>query len=225
METTQNAIQVTTDWLAWANVGIQLAESLAWPIIVGVLVGCTFRKQIADFIGRVVKVGKEGVEATATTQIDTATVPSTETQLEHVLAELDPLIAEKMEELRRTLDGTDFQTPEARETILLTALAHSNVAAFFEAIFSQIFGSQIKLLEYLNTVEKSTVDTIKFYYSNAAQSWPAFYANYTIDQWLAFLQNFGLINRADDEVAITGWGQALLKYIIHRRYNSAAKLG
>ena len=227
VETVQSATANSVDYLAWFNAAIDLLNVLVWPIVVGILIGWVFRKKIAGLIDRIRKIGKEGIEAGPPPQSDATAAPLRDEQIEKSQADPDPLFEERTQILKMQLDETEAALDRVgvnRETALLRALARANSVAHFEAAYNQIWGSQISLLQKLNAVKNATVEEIAQIYSSAASSFPTIYSNYTVNQWLGFLQTYSLVTQTDNMVEITPTGQAFLKHIIDRRYTTA-KLG
>jgi hypothetical protein len=52
------------------------------------------------------------------------------------------------------------------------------------------------------------------FYTSAAQTFPALYANYSFDQWFGYLRSQGLIREDGDAVSITIRGRDFLKFLI-----------
>ena len=95
----------------------------------------------------------------------------------------------------------------------------------FEKIYNIIFGSQLYILERVNTTSNETKESLKIYYDNAQRASPEFYSTYAYDDYFNFLVSNELII-ADDSgnYGITWLGRDFLKYIVengkamHRKY-------
>lgn len=83
----------------------------------------------------------------------------------------------------------------------------------FDTIYNSIFGSQIRLLEDLNTLRPSTKETLSHYYQSAKLNNPSFFENYAYEDYLDFLANFNLIIKEDGIYQITILGVDFLKYL------------
>lgn len=111
-----------------------------------------------------------------------------------------------------------------RETHLVRALAGWQIGWHFETINLQILGSQLALLQTINT-QSLTLAQVRGFYDHAAQVAPDYYRHYTFESWVAWLTNFAKTITVDSEVAsITEAGREFLKYIVGRGY-SLTRLG
>ena len=101
--------------------------------------------------------------------------------------------------------------PQTRERALSTFAAAMMVSWTFEKIEAGIWGSQIQLLQSLNTAPAGiTREWIKENFFDVAQKqFPAWYSSYSFDQYLGFLSSFNLI-AAGPMVAITEHGREYL---------------
>lgn len=85
----------------------------------------------------------------------------------------------------------------------------------FERNYRQIYGSQLALLEHLNSSKYETKTSLKFFYNKAVSNYPENYETYPYDNWFSFIVNLELIEVNDkEEVFITHFGKDFLKYII-----------
>ena len=83
----------------------------------------------------------------------------------------------------------------------------------FDSIYSSIFGSQIRILERLNTLLPETRDSLQIYYNNAENLNPKFFDNYPYKNYLNFLISFNLIREDNENISITELGIDFLKYL------------
>ena len=79
-----------------------------------------------------------------------------------------------------------------------------------ERISAVIFGSQIKILEYLNSMLHASKEQLQVFYEAAKQQNPKIYENIPFDKYLEFLTSFWLIKQAGSKYSITGVGRAFL---------------
>ena len=85
----------------------------------------------------------------------------------------------------------------------------------FERLYNFIYGSQLNLLQHINTYSNLSIDELKPFYETAKSKYPDFYETYTFENWLQFLINMELINVNEDEsYSITWIGRDFLKFII-----------
>ena len=196
-------------------------EHLAWPVtalVFGIVFIFVFKQPITKFINRTRKVGKKGISTDALEKGDQK--PAGASGAEELLETFNnTLLLHHEKVLRDELDKRNVK-PEDREKILLRHYAALQIVSAFERTYASIFGSQISALQYLNTQESAPRLLLKVFYDEAAKAEQKFYANYTFDQWLGFIQNAPFITEADGRVSISLEGREFLKYILEQGYNS-----
>jgi len=196
-------------------------EFLAWPVVVLLLVMLFFlffKKPISRLIDRTEKVSKEGLIAGH----------SQEQQGENQISQIDEvlkihdsqLLVETEKTIKIMLDDLHPKDSEEKEKFLIRNLAQSIIAHAFDKTYYSIYGSQIQTLKYMNenrNIQLTTSDVQRFY-DNAETSFPKIYSNYSFESWLKFLSLSTLIQKNDNEIAITIRGKEFLKYIIEQGY-------
>ena len=93
------------------------------------------------------------------------------------------------------------------ESELAIAVAAETAAALqLERASRSVFQSQVDALDELkwHTTNKSA---FRPYFDRATQAKPAFYADYSFDQWFNFLIQFGLVEGPDNAVNVTPAGE------------------
>lgn len=83
----------------------------------------------------------------------------------------------------------------------------------FEQLYFAIYGSQLQILQHLNTLPQETKDSIKRYYDYAVEQYPKFYENYTYEEYINFLFSSSLITEKNGSIGITIMGVDFLKYL------------
>jgi hypothetical protein len=63
----------------------------------------------------------------------------------------------------------------------------------FQSIYNIIYGSQIEILDKLNTNNNETKESLKYIFDNAVNRSPDFYKDYSYGQYLNFLERYALI--------------------------------
>ena len=117
--------------------------------------------------------------------------------------------------IREGLPGTDQRE---RETFLIRGLAVAQIAWIFEALNFLIFGSQLALLQAVNTTSL-TIEQARTFYSQAAVTHHEFYASYPFESWLDWLITTAkFVTREGDDIYITDEGREFLKFLIARGY-------
>jgi len=196
---------------------------LAWPLVVfilGIITIITFKKSIERLIDRTQKVSKSGLETSQTIQIigDKHTL----SKAEQLLKEFDNALIVKMEhEIVEWLEKAEVKSSDEREKVLIRYLAGLTVTALFEKVYSLIYGSQIGVLQFLNSAGSKGVEInfIQPWFEQAAAREPEWYSGDTPDRWLSFLEVYQLITKTNTNIVITLEGREFLKYIIHQGYS------
>jgi hypothetical protein len=82
-------------------------------------------------------------------------------------------------------------------------------------IYNFIYGSQIKLLQKLNSGGQFPKEKIKYFYDAAKDIWPDLYNNYSFEQYMNFLSSAGLVViSSNGVVTLTSLGQDFLRFLI-----------
>lgn len=89
------------------------------------------------------------------------------------------------------------------------------ILLMFERYFYLIFGSQLMLLQHLNSEGYRPKNEFKFYFDNAVKKNPDFFKNFDYEQYLSFLINNDLITEDNNNISITILGRDFLKFIVH----------
>jgi hypothetical protein len=126
-------------------------------------------------------------------------------------------VSMKAEAVRDEMDRLGF-TPNDPETIemLVRQVSFQQILTSFERLYRLIFGSQLRLLEYLNVNGMQDKSTAEFFYTLAFEANAEFYSDFSFDSWLAFLQSSLLIanDSPEGQVAISRFGQDFLIWIV-----------
>lgn len=206
MEQKEN-IETVFDW-------IQLADTLKWPviIIIGLLI---FRKPIVDLINRITKVGygNKSVEAKQQTTASEKKIEEV-SNIDRVVGLFRPETIEMFKEaITNESEVDNLNNSEEKIERLTNYSCILYIMRHFDIVYSDIFGSQIRILEHVNSHSSQTRESVKFFYENAKKNNPKFYENYSYEQYLNFLFNFTLLREDDDILNITILGVDFLKYL------------
>ncbi len=109
---------------------------------------------------------------------------------------------------------------EQKIDILVKKLAQTQIHLGFEKVYTHIYGSQIRLLEFLCTKpngETEIVNVLSFYYE-ATKSSPEYFQNLNFSEYSEFLKSWKLINSLNDKISITQAGRAFIDYITTLKY-------
>ena len=124
-------------------------------------------------------------------------------------------------EVENAIRVTAAPVPD-KETYFVHALTVAVIYVQFEILWYNIFGSQIRALQQLNTGQLKR-EGIFPYYAEAATATPHTYANYSFDQWLGFMRSHTIIREDGDLVGITVKGRDFLKFLIDEARPSGTK--
>lgn len=85
----------------------------------------------------------------------------------------------------------------------------------FERMYFEIYGSQIYLLDHLNSSSYETKTSLKYFYDKAKNQYPEVYKTYSYDNWLNYISNNGFIDiNQNEEVILLPFGKDFLHYLI-----------
>lgn len=193
---------------------LEIVKLLRWPsvfliaIFIFLLIS---RKALPSFLGRITKISKKGIDVSFSQQ-KTIEVNKSYEELMHVfdstvLLEQEANIKKDLE----TKDLTDIQKIE----VLIRHLAATQRSLLFESIDRTIWGSQIKILEYLNANTFGVlIEMIKPFYENAATQFPRIFADYSFEDYFNFLISQHLIVQNGAKYFITERGRDFLSHLI-----------
>jgi hypothetical protein len=193
--------------------------SIMWPAIaigfVCVFFMVFFQKNIRAFIDRTKGVKYRSAEV-QTENPSQEPVDTTPNSAEKLMKTLDsPVLIQGENLIKEALDKAGVGEGTERENLLIRFLAVTNLALTFERIDSIIWGSQIYILEHLNTNRLGIArgDIKSLYYDEATKRWPTFFGTYSYDAYLGFLKNSNLILEQDGNLLITNFGVEFLQYL------------
>jgi hypothetical protein len=190
-----------------------------WIFALGVLFILMFKSKIGDLIARVTGIGKSGITAaTATAMKDAQASPAPDPRAgaDELMKALDNAFIREMEALiEKELEKRGLK-PGVPETtrVLMRYTAVALMTAEFENIESNIFGSQIEILEELNGVVPGAASAarIRPFYDRAAVVYPEFYGTYSFDAYMGFLVARTLVLRRNGDFGITVRGRTYLMW-------------
>lgn len=129
-----------------------------------------------------------------------------------------PTVIEAEQFILNTPEIRALGDSRTRERVLSTLAAAFLVISGFEQIEAEIWGSQIYLLQGLNGAPHGFARELlkTSYYDVAAVRFPAWFVNYSFEQYLDFLSSYGLV--ADTpSVTITEKGRQYLMWRLRQR--------
>jgi len=196
----------------------------------GLIVILVFKKEISGLLNRAEKISATGIETRKVLNqisdsseksdvIGNLTNRENKSDIEAALNELDtPLVREMEDELEKNLLKDIKQ--ENRDKVLLRLFTGLLISHNYEQIYKTIFGSQISLLEIINTVPGSlNADVAASIYNNAKEENLEIYKEYLFSDWLNYLisQNLILIDK-DGKILLTVKGKDFLLFLVKSGY-------
>ncbi len=215
METTYRLIELI----------IQILNVLAWPLVILFIV-IILKESLRDLIKRIRRIGNDsvGIDASAnfeqTTEnenpLSSLSYKSSNENIEKALGLFSQQTLDFFQNLVNKESKIDeIKKSSDREAVLFRYSQALYLVLHFNRIYSQIFGSQLDLLQALNGSNSETKDTLRVFYKNAKSQNVKFYENYSYDQYLDYLKRVNLIQEeTKNKVEITHLGRDFLKYII-----------
>jgi hypothetical protein len=190
-------------------------QYIAYPLallIIAVFFMVMFRPQIIALIPRIRKLGPSGFEAAeppqqiASESRDTAAEgtknlpPGSETfdEFQKAIAQFRFAgMEQKVEELKKSIN-IESLSHEQLKTMMADVGALILIAIEFESIYNLIYGSQIRLLQDLNTVfgVGRPIAFVREVYNDAVKNASDIYREYPFEKWLEFLSGHNLITVA-----------------------------
>jgi len=186
----------------WFRISTDFVANVAssWPLailILGTIFLVRFKAEIAELMGRV---------RGAQTPIGTLTLA------------LQSELSEEMQQAKRDFEVLQQQLTESGESL---TTAQENVTEYarawqYEVLYRRIFGTQIAVLQGLNSFPTIAKDQLLPFHNQhliLARAFDQTY-NYSVDDYLGFLVTEGTILQVADQYAITDWGRGFLTYLI-----------
>jgi hypothetical protein len=200
-----------------------LLKGIAWPVAV-VIVAVAFRTDIKALLPRIRRAGPSGVEFDPAAQQNSAAESrSAAASVLQPLPGLDrtPTIEALEKHLLQALAVVDESKKVA---LLVRLLAQARLEHAFALIYNSIFGSQIAFLRYLEKTVRASQSDAQSYMETAKARAPELYGNYGFGGWMSFLVSQGLVDVANEELTITGFGRDFLLYLSARKLSETKPL-
>ena len=135
------------------------------------------------------------------------------------------IVKTQEEIIEKDLTSRNIPFESDTEKLLIHSLAVSQVHSWFEKTYNNIFGSQIRLLKVLSENKGGlVVKKVREFYDKAKEAGAPSLETWTLEQYLSFLRNSGLINQIDDNFQISERGRDFLSLISAFNYSSERAL-
>ena len=200
---------------------VEMVSNLAWPIVVVVSV-FLLKDKLKSLFGGGVKSAKYGDKEIHffDGQQTTKATPSEQQDLKHLIPEDPTGIRDELDQrIRGQL--SQINTDEEKIDVLVKNLAQQQLTSAFEKVYYYIFGSQIRLLEFLSVQESGTSETTDIlpFFEEFKKSNPESLAEAKLSDYLNFFVSWGLLQCGDNQYTITKQGRAFLTYITAMQLN------
>ncbi len=128
-----------------------------------------------------------------------------------------PAIIEIETDIKKELAEKGLEITEEATKVLLRHLAGTQLILIFERIHSAIFGSQISLLRRISShLDGMPEDEVSQYFIKVKHQFPDL-NNWSIEDYLLYLFNNGLLSKLNNNIFITNLGIEYLTWITRNR--------
>ena len=119
--------------------------------------------------------------------------------------------------IKADLEGQDLTDTETIE-VLIRHLAGTQLELIFNEIDYRIWGSQVELLQHLNSSLGSSAEELRGFYNLAVRrsANPGEFVKYTFEQYLQFLTGYGLVTELTGLYFISQFGRDFLIFLTNR---------
>jgi len=190
--------------------GFYLASAI---VVLGIAFFLIFRQPIVALIARIRSISRTGI-TTDPSQREATPERDPRVEAEALMRVLDNALVREVEEgITNELRQRNLLGAEA-VPVLVRYVAGMQIAFSFEEIYRLIWGSQLNLLNYLNTrVDGEPVEVLRPFYTLAASQYPEAYGGYSFEAWLGFLRTHVLVREVAGRLRVTARGREFLTYL------------
>ena len=171
-----------------------------------------FRKQIIRLFPRVKSIGK-GLVTLDSEQQKSKSEVDPQKEAESLMRQLDNILIRETEDMIRGELGKKSLLGVEAVPVLIRYVAALYIAYNFSEVYRIIWGSQLNLLDYINSQPTQHPEALRVFYNSGAAQYPLIYSGYPFEQWLGFLKDQLLIRENKGLVGITVRGREFLTYL------------
>lgn len=171
-----------------------------------------FRRQIVDLLNRIKTISKDGVVLDSKRQKSKVEVDP-QKEAESLMRQFDNVLIREVEDSVKSEFSKKNLLGAEGVPVLIKFVSALSIAYTFSEVYRVIWGSQLSLLDYLNTKGSQPVADLRVFYNSGASQYPLVYAEYSFEQWLAFLKGQLLIREDNALIGITVRGREFLTYL------------
>ena len=129
------------------------------------------------------------------------------------MRQLDNILIRETEDMIRGELGKKSLLGVEAVPVLIRYVAALYIAYNFSEVYRIIWGSQLNLLDYINSQPTQHPEALRVFYNSGAAQYPLIYSGYPFEQWLGFLKDQLLIRENKGLVGITVRGREFLTYL------------
>lgn len=171
-----------------------------------------FRKQIIKLFPRIRSIGK-GLVALDSEQQKSKVEVDPQKEAEALMRQFDNALIREVEDIIKEEFNKKKLLGAEGIPVLIRSVAALSIAYAFSETYRIIWGSQLSLLDYLNTQKPQPVVALRAFYNLGATQYPLYYTGYSFEQWLGFLKDQLLIREDAGLIGITIRGREFLTYL------------
>lgn len=135
------------------------------------------------------------------------------------------IIKEQEERIKKDLEVRKLDYSGDAAKVLIRHLAGAQVFNWFEKTYYTLFGSQIALLKHLNTsIEGLTYEFVANYFEDIKKQYIDILAPWTVEQYLQYPIDSGLIEKKENGLFITKTGREFLILLTKAGYTELKTL-
>ncbi|MFT6443419.1 MAG: hypothetical protein ACJASM_002980 [Salibacteraceae bacterium] len=194
---------------------IELIRYGAWPVVAGAAI-FFLKDKISNLFGGGLKSAKHGDTEFQFFEGKQSFKPKNPEQqnLQHLIP-IDPTGLREDVEGRINEQLAQVTGDNEKIGILVKNLAQQQISNAFEKVYYNIFGSQIRLLEFLSVQAegKAPVQVITPYFERAKHEDPEIFERHQFSDYMNFLLSWNLVENNNGEWLITKHGRAFITYI------------
>ncbi len=207
---------------------MEVFKILVWPlavIIIVLIIVLLLKKSIMDILSRVTKLKYGDTIAEVSQSLQDKTEKSllgqsqSDRPNENIEKALGLFSQPTLDRAKKLVEDESKINEISDINFKVEALVKYSEALYlilsFERIYNLIFGSQLYILDYVNTDRSQAKNDLKTFYDAAKDKYPDFYSAYSYDDYFDFLVAHELvIIKSNDCCEITWLGRDFLKYLV-----------
>lgn len=180
-----------------------------------------FRSQISGLISRIRAIGKKGIDIGDHQERQTPPMTDPRKAADDILTQLNvnQYYLAQQEMVKKELEQRNLPIDSDTARVLLSYTGALFIALDFERIYSSIWGSQISILNFLNTRISAGRTEIQPYYEVGETLYPEVFKTYPFEKYIAFLVSQGLVQQDAEVYTITLKGRTFLLYLVNQGLN------